>query len=422
VIIPSIDLLGGQTVQLVGGKEHALDAGDPRPIARQFAVAGEVAVVDLDAALGKGSNAALVRDLLRIAPCRVGGGIRDERTAIDWLDAGAAKIVLGTAATPDLLRRLPRERIIAALDARYGEVVDNGWTRGTGESTLDRMRRLQGLVGGFLITFVEWEGRMAGTRLDQVPELVGAAGEARVTIAGGITTPEEVSTLDRMSADAQVGMALYTGRLALADAIAAPLKSDRPDGLWPTVVVDELGIALGLAWSDLESLREAVRTQRGVYRSRARGLWVKGQRSGNTQALLRIDLDCDRDTIRFVVRQEGEGFCHQGTRTCWGAASGLPALASRIGAAPSAAGSYTAQLLRGPDLLGAKLREEAGELAAACTSIEVASEAADVLYFTLVAMRRGGASLADVCAELDRRSLKVTRRPGNAKSERSVAS
>ena len=140
MIIPSIDILGGQTVQLVGGREHALDAGDPRPIARRFAVAGEVAVVDLDAAIGSGSNTALIRDLLALAPCRVGGGIRDVATAIEWLDAGAAKVVLGTAATPEVLRELPRERVVAALDARDGEVVVRGWREGTGDSILERMR------------------------------------------------------------------------------------------------------------------------------------------------------------------------------------------------------------------------------------------------------------------------------------------
>lgn len=417
MIIPSIDLRSGQTVQLIGGKDHALDAGDPVPIAERFRLAGEIAVIDLDAALSTGSNAELIKRLLPIAPCRVGGGIRDERAAIEWLDAGASKAILGTAATPDLLRRLPRDRVIAALDARDGEVVDQGWTRATGESILDRMRRLEGLVAGFLITFVEREGRMSGTRLDLVPELVAAAGGARVTIAGGVTTPQDIAALDAIGADAQVGMALYTGKLDLGDAIAAPLRSDRPDGLVPTVVVDELGTALGLAYSDSESVRQAVSTQSGVYRSRNRGIWTKGATSGNTQELLRIDLDCDRDTLRFTVRQRGDGFCHNSTRTCWGAASGLSALAERIRAsrANGDPGSYTARLLSSPELLSAKLAEEALELAEATDPAHVAREAADLIYFATVAMERAGVSLADVGAELDRRSRRVTRRPGNAK-------
>src|SRR5690348_1918274 len=123
MIVPSIDLMGGQAVQLIGGREKALEAGDPRPLAEQFRLVGEIAVVDLDAALGHGSNAGVIRDLIRIAPCRVGGGIRSVAAAREWLDAGAMKVVLGTAATPEVLRELPADRVVAALDARDGEVV-----------------------------------------------------------------------------------------------------------------------------------------------------------------------------------------------------------------------------------------------------------------------------------------------------------
>jgi len=417
MIVPSIDLMGGQAVQLIGGKEKALDAGDPVPIAERFRVAGEIAVVDLDAALGQGSNRELMERLCAIAPCRVGGGIRDIDTAVRWLDAGATKIVLGTAAHAEILRALPRERVVAALDAVDGEVVVEGWRTKTGLSVLDRMRELKPYVGGFLVTFVEREGRLGGTALDRVDELVRAAAPARVTIAGGVTTAEEVGRIDRMGADAQVGMALYTGRLNLADAITTPMRSDRADHLWATVVVDQQDRALGLAWSDAESVREAVRRRQGVYHSRARGLWVKGESSGATQELLRIDLDCDRDAMRFTVRQREPGFCHTGTWSCWGDDRGLPQLARRIAARLSDAppGSYTQRLLNDPSLLRSKLVEEAGELAAASEPQHVAAEAADLLYFAIVALGRAGVGLDQVERELDRRALKLSRRPGNAK-------
>jgi len=303
MIIPSIDLMGGQTVQLVGGKEHALDAGDPVPIARRFGRVGEIAVIDLDAALGQGSNRALVEATCRLARCRVGGGIRDEATARHFLDAGASKIILGTAARPELLSKLPRERVIVALDAVDGEVVVEGWRTKTGATIAERMRELRDLAGGFLVTFVEREGRMQGTALERVAELCEAAGSSALTIAGGVTTAHEIAELDRMGVDAQVGMALYTGTIDLADAFAAPLVSDRPDGLFATSVVDEHGRALGLAWSSKESLREALATGTGVYHSRKRGLWRKGESSGATQELLAVALDCDRDALRFTVRQ-----------------------------------------------------------------------------------------------------------------------
>ena len=143
MIVPSIDLQEGRAVQLIGGAKKALDAGDPRPLATRYGRVGEIAVVDLDAALGKGSNAEIIGDLLDLAPCRVGGGIRDVASAIAWLDRGAQKVILGTAARPEVLTELPRERVIAALDASHGEVVVEGWQKRTGHGVLERIAELR---------------------------------------------------------------------------------------------------------------------------------------------------------------------------------------------------------------------------------------------------------------------------------------
>ncbi|MEO8377440.1 MAG: phosphoribosyl-ATP diphosphatase [Candidatus Sumerlaeota bacterium] len=422
MIIPSIDIMGGQVVQLVGGKEETLKKdtqyGDPVPLAERFRLAGEIAVIDLDSALGKGSNKDLIKSLLRVADCRVGGGIRSLEAAMEWLDAGAKRIIIGTAAKPELLKQLPRERLIAALDAYDGDVVVEGWTKKTGASIVDRVKELKEYVSGFLVTFVEKEGRMGGTNMERVAEIVAAAAPARVTIAGGVTTLEELAQLDKLDADAQVGMAIYTGRMDFGDAVAAPLTSDRPDGLIATVVCDENGVALGLAYSSKDSIREAVNKRAGIYHSRKRGLWAKGASSGATQELLRVTPDCDRDAVRFTVRQNPPGYCHLTQWTCFGETGGLTELMrtmeERKKSAP--AGSYTQRLLNDSDLLRAKLTEEAGELAQATEKDDVAWEAADVMYFTAVAMTRAGVSLADVERQLDLRARKLTRRKGDAKT------
>ncbi len=415
MIIPSIDIMDGQAVQLVGGRERALEAGDPKAVAERFAVAGDLAVIDLDAALGRGSNREVIAELVRRYPCRVGGGIRSVEAALDWLDRGAQRVILGTMATPEILSQLPRERVMAALDGIDGEVVVEGWQRGTGTSVLDRLHELRDVVGSFLVTFVEREGRLGGIDLEAAQRVVDAAGGTPVTVAGGVTTAEDVAALDRIGADAQVGMAIYTGRLSLADAFSAPLMSDRPDGLWPTVVTDELGVALGLVYSSADSLRKAIEDRRGVFHSRSRGLWVKGETSGATQELLRVDSDCDRDALRFTVRQRGQGFCHRETRTCWGHDRGLGALerrlAERLDEAPE--GSYTARLAGDSELLAAKLSEEARELGEATSEEEIVWEAADLLYFTAAKIASRDVGLADVLSELDRRGLTVRRRDGS---------
>ena len=292
----------------------------------------------------------------------------------------------------------------------------DGWRRSTNRTVEEQMARLRSYVDGFLVTFVEQEGLMNGTRMDRIDALQRASGDCHLTIAGGVTTAEEVRNLDRQGVDCQVGMALYTGRLELADAVAAPMNSDRADGLWPTIVVDEYDRALGLCYSNRESLTAALTSQRGVYWSRSRGLWEKGATSGATQELLSVALDCDRDALRFRVRQHGPGFCHLETCTCFGMLGGLAALSRRIGdrmqCAPS--GSYTHRLLTDESLLASKVVEEAHELVEATEPEDVAAEAADLLYFTLVTLARNGVALSEVESILDHRARKVTRRPGDA--------
>jgi phosphoribosyl-ATP pyrophosphohydrolase/phosphoribosyl-AMP cyclohydrolase len=413
MLIPPIDLMGGEAVQLIGGKEHALSAGDPRPLAEKFGRVGEIAIVDLDAALGTGNNTRLIKELLPLAHCRVGGGIRSIEAAIEWLDAGAEKIVLGTAATPELLSALPRERTVVALDSFDGEVVTHGWTKGTGQRVEDKLAELRDLTSGFLLTFVEREGRMTGTDPATLRRYLDAAGGCRVTFAGGITGADEIGTIHELGADAQVGMALYKGEFTLGDAVAATLRSDRPDGLWPTVVTNERGQSLGLAYSNHESLGRTLETGDVHYWSRSRGeLWQKGLTSGSTQRLLRVDSDCDDDTLRFTVSQSGRGFCHLEQMSCFGDLAGFAELERRLfdRAVNAPEGSFTHRLLNDSELLAGKITEEAQELNEATDRGDIVHEAADVLFFVMTRLAAEGIPLDEIEAELDRRATKVTRR------------
>lgn len=184
MIVPSIDLMDGKAVQLVGGEQLEIDAGDPFAVARRLGLAGELAVIDLDAAMGRGDNSGIIERLVRDYPCRVGGGIRTEAIARRWLDAGAQRVIIGSAAEPELLSRLPRDRTIAALDARDGEVVIDGWRRGTGRGVEEPIAELRELVGGFLVTAVEREGALRGVDLDRASALRELCGDARLTFAG----------------------------------------------------------------------------------------------------------------------------------------------------------------------------------------------------------------------------------------------
>lgn len=430
MMIPSIDIQNGRAVQLVNGKTFALDGGDPFTVAENFSLYGELAVIDLDAAMGKGDNEDLILQLVRRFPCRVGGGIRSIDKAVRLLDGGALRVIVGTMASPEFLSQLPRSRLVAALDTYKDELRTEGW-QAAGSGTLEeRLRLLAPYVSGFLCTQIEREGLLGGLDIERAMEIKGllsAEGFAGdLVVAGGVKSAEEVASLDAAGIDAQVGMALYTGSLTAAQALAACLRSDRPDGLWPTVVCDEAGRALGLVYSSRESLLAACEQRKGIYYSRTRGLWEKGGQSGNTQRLLAVAADCDRDALRFIVRQCG-GFCHRGTSDCFaqsegGRYGGLDALEktvagrlSDVEAGHCESGSYTARLFREGGLLAAKLREEADELAEATTPERVAEEAADLAYFMCVKLAAAGVRLAEVEAVLDRRARKLLRRPGNAK-------
>lgn len=229
---------------------------------------------------------------------------------------------------------------------------------------------------------------------------------------------EEISRLHR---EQHRNTIVPGNEINVSEAFIKCIRTDRQDKLYPTVVTDPSGIALGLVYSNDESLATAIESGRGVYYSRSRkGLWKKGETSGNVQHLIRIDLDCDSDALRFQVSQDGVGFCHLNRTSCWGPATGLAGLeetlASRKRSAPE--GSYTKRLFDDPMFLRNKLLEEAQELIEAQDFQHIAAEAADVMYFTLVRCAAAGVEIKDVEKYLNLRSLKVKRRKGDAKAER----
>ncbi|GAA5974251.1 hypothetical protein JCM11641_003354 [Rhodosporidiobolus odoratus] len=218
------------------------------------------------------------------------------------------------------------------------------------------------------------------------------------------------------------------GKLSLATLFTSALRSDRPDGLFATVPVSLTSVTtpLGLVYSSEESVAHSILSGNAVYYSRSRnGLWRKGETSGAMQRVERIRVDCDYDALEFGVVETGpngekEGFCHVPEQTsCFGGVAGLAELEAtlkkRMVEAP--AGSYTKRLFDEPKLLRAKIMEEAGEVCDAETKEDLAGEVADLLYFAMTRAVSMGVSLKDVQKVLERRSLKVTRRKGDAKPE-----
>jgi phosphoribosylformimino-5-aminoimidazole carboxamide ribotide isomerase len=220
MILPCIDLMDGKVVQLVQGREKALEGDSPLEMLRKFAAFPEIQVIDLDAAMGKGENGALVELLAARAKCRVGGGVRTAERASRLIEQGAHRVIVGTAAfTPDLEKiaaAIGPERVIVALDSKDGRIVVKGWREATEFTAEEVVGRLEPFCEGFLCTYVDKEGMMQGTDLDWFRRL-RAATKHELTAAGGITTMDEIRELAALGIHGALGMAIYTGRLDLGE-------------------------------------------------------------------------------------------------------------------------------------------------------------------------------------------------------------
>jgi phosphoribosylformimino-5-aminoimidazole carboxamide ribotide isomerase len=233
MLIPSIDLKRGQVVQLVQGERLAIASDDLDGWIAKFARFPKVQLIDLDAAMSVGHNDDLVRRVAAQLPCRVGGGIRSVGRAEDLVEAGAQAVIVGSAffdarggraadgpplVKLDFARALAEtvgpDRVIAAVDSRGGKVVIHGWKTTLPIAATQAVEMLDPYVGEFLYTHVDTEGLMQGTEMTAI-RAVRDRTARRVTAAGGITTRDEIDALDRMGVDAVVGMAIYTGLLAL---------------------------------------------------------------------------------------------------------------------------------------------------------------------------------------------------------------
>ncbi|KAL9191138.1 hypothetical protein ACHAXT_000844 [Thalassiosira profunda] len=335
-----------------------------------------------------------------------------------FLDAGCAYVVirvkedgLDKALEACDAARIPRERLVL----QYKEGMD---VSGRMEEIVSRAGTVSIQMDKLSSAKTEWENLPLSKEWKCVVQLP----------VEGLSTDDLVATVASLSK----AIGENKGSITLVDptaeqlglCYAACMKTDRPDGLYTTVVCTRSNEALGLVYSSRDSIVAALQSGRGVYYSRSRaGLWRKGDTSGHYQTLHRLDADCDGDALRFTVTQNGDdvkAFCHLNTLTCWGEPRGLRhlegTLVQRLKEAP--AGSYTKRLFDDDQLLRDKLVEEAQELSEADTKEHVAEELADVLYFAMVRAAKAGVSMDDAVSELDKRARKVTRRKGDSKTFR----
>ena len=429
MIIASIDIQDGKVVQLKQGEELILKRDNADELAVEFDRYGEIAVIDLDSAMGKGSNLEMIKPLLRKAECRVGGGIRTPDQAKELVSLGARKIIVGSGAfrvggqfavntqfLESMSKKIGRERLIVAVDARNGEIVVDGWKTPTGLDLIESAKAVEPYAGEILFTCVEREGTMTGIDPAPVRKLREAV-NCQITAAGGVSTLAEVEEIAALNCDVQLGMALYTGKINLADAFNVSLNWKKgqifsqlpsPQSLLPIIVQSPDGQIMMTGFTDKDALAETFKRGNVCFHSRTRDkLWMKGENSGNVLKLIRLRADCDRDALLAIAEPAGP-VCHTGAWSCfetdrkytWEFLRGI--IEDRL-RNPSS-GSYTAAL--DDDLVREKVLEEAKELCEAKTRGDIVWEAADLLYFTSVLMAREGVTVREVMDELDRRHKK----------------
>ena len=229
MIIPCIDLLEGKVVQLVQGREKALEGKSPDETLATFAGFPQIQVIDLDAAAGTGSNKPIIEKLAQRATVRAGGGVRSVERAQQLVNHGVYRVIIGTAAFSSdgpnialleaLNEAVGRERLTIALDSRNGQIVVKGWQETTHWTALEMIAKLEPYCSGFLCTYVDKEGMMQGTDLAWFERLRKATSHELIA-AGGITTMDDVKALLGMDVHCAIGMSIYTGRLPLDDLLS----------------------------------------------------------------------------------------------------------------------------------------------------------------------------------------------------------
>jgi phosphoribosylformimino-5-aminoimidazole carboxamide ribotide isomerase len=220
VLIPSIDLMGGKIVQLIQGKKKALEFDNSEEWIVRFSKYPLVQLIDLDAAMGRGNNFALVREIAKRLPCQMGGGIRTLEAAKAAIESGARRVIVGSALFQDgklsaefaekLAAEVGSGHLVFALDAVGGLVTIHGWQSTTAVRPLEMIEALDRWCDAFLYTHVDTEGLLGGFPQEVIRPL-RAATTRQLIAAGGIRSQEEIDALNAMGVDAVVGMAIYQG-------------------------------------------------------------------------------------------------------------------------------------------------------------------------------------------------------------------
>ena len=328
-VIPTIDISKGRAV-LVNKGNVVTDNGDPLERAKDLSINSDFQIVDIDAAKGTGNNSEIIKQIANKYSCYVAGGIRTLDKANYFLSENAKRIVIGTSVLDsDLLEQIPLNRLIIALDIDDDyNLLFKGRTEPTKKNLFDILEAKKKFLSVITITFHTTEGTGQGIDMSKVKKikqyLLDNKIEARLIIAGGIKSIEEVKDLLDMDVCPQFGYALWTKLFTLGDIYASIMNYDKLEKfqckdlpvLVPCIIIRKDGMPLSLTYTDKDGIKETIDGKELVIYSRSKNKrWKKGTESGNVQHLIQVSFNCDRTSLLYVV--EGKNFCSKDKVSCF---------------------------------------------------------------------------------------------------------
>ena len=427
--IPTLDISDGRAILVKHGKKYK-DNGDPLEKAKFISIHKHFQIVDIDGAVTNNvkNNRELIKHIVKKYPCYVGGGIRTLEIASEYLNSSARRVVISS--NPDLLLKLPKDRVILAVDLdKDNSILINGRTKKSDMTLVQFLDTYAKYTDILSVTFHDNEGTMEGVPEAQIHELkkITDTYSLKLICAGGISSIKDITFLTNNSIIPQFGSGFWQGHFTLGDVYSLlpnikkkVLLNDKSERMFPCIVQSNTGLVLGLTYMTSNALKLSVDTRVATFYSREHeNIWIKGATSGNYHTVEKVHFCCDNSAIRIVVDSTTD-FCHMGTKSCFGhtdpSRGNLNNINSHITKAVTSHDSgYTSEIIKDGYKLKTKLIEEIGELIYADTEQEKIAESADVFYFLLLYLQNQGLDIKDIEAELIKRQYKILKEPVIAK-------
>lgn len=416
--IPTLDISKGQAVLVKQGKVYKV-LGDPFEKATFLSINTHFQLVDIDAAMGTGSNKEIIKKIVKNIPCYVGGGIRTFEEANEFLNSSARRVIISTAISKELIEKIPKERLIIAFDIDQDfNVLMKGRTSKSDKDLFQMLDEYATNLEMITITFHDKEGTCDGIPMDRIKKIKEYLDQynIKLVVAGGISNIKEIKELIDLNVIPQFGSGFWNGKFTLGDVYQCISEkilniksiSYQDTKLIPTIVQSVDGIVLGMVFSTPETVKISVDTRIATFYSRDRNsIWFKGATSGEYHKVHHIHYCCDGTSLRFVV--EGNKFCHTGSESCFGhtdpSRANLKSLQRMLKQKTETkdAKSYTKSLLSDGFKINSKILEEAEELICTTDPEEIVHESADLIYFILMYLQKHNINVQEIESELIKR-------------------